>query len=230
MSPLAQTRSAPRWASFARWCERGLCVLGLVCLGVYAAACTHGAMFQSSEKAAFDDALVAALHAEDHDTSSWSAARIDHYQEASTVPVEALARLDVPDGSISVMVLAGTDELTLNRAVGHIEGTPEPGSSGNVGIAGHRDGFFRGLREVEQGDALSLTTLEGVSQYEVTKIEIVAPSAVEVLEPTDYDALTLVTCYPFYYVGDAPQRYIVHAKKVDYETHAQTHARLDVAD
>ena len=213
--------SAARWASIARWCERGLCAVGLVCLGVYVAACTHSELFQSRENAAFDDALVAAIQAEDHDTSGWSSARRDHYREVSDVPVEALARLDVPAASISVMVLDGTDDLTLNRAVGHIEGTPQPGGAGNVGIAGHRDSFFRGLRNVERGDALSLTTLEGVSRYEVTKIEIVPPSAVEVLDPTDYDALTLVTCYPFYYVGDAPQRYIVHARKVDHQTHAR---------
>jgi LPXTG-site transpeptidase (sortase) family protein len=89
-----------------------------------------------------------------------------------------------------------------------------------VGIAGHRDGFFRGLRHVELGDGLSLTTLDGVSHYEVTKLEVVEPTAVEVLEPTPHDALTLVTCYPFYYVGDAPQRYVVHAKKVGFEKHA----------
>jgi sortase A len=112
------------------------------------------------------------------------------------------------------MLLEGTDELTLNRAVGHIEGTALPGQPGNVGIAGHRDGFFRGLEHLESGDALSVTTLEGVAHYEVAELEVVEPTAVEVLDPTAYDSLTLVTCYPFYYVGDAPQRFIVHAKQV----------------
>ena len=112
------------------------------------------------------------------------------------------------------MVLDGTDELSLTRAVGHIEGTARPGSPGNVGIAGHRDSFFRGLRHLEVGDALSLTTLDGVTHYEVENLDVVEPTAVEVLDPTDYDALTLVTCYPFYFVGSAPERFIVRAVAV----------------
>jgi len=207
-------------ASLVHWGERGAWLVGIGCLLFYAAACTQTALFQTREKAAFDEALLASIHSEEHDTSGWSSARVEHYQEVSGAPVTALARLDVPDASVSVMVLPGTDETTLNRAVGHIEGTPTPGEAGNVGIAGHRDGFFRGLKKLEAGDRLSMTTLEGVAQYEVASIEIVEPRAVEVLDQTPYDAITLVTCYPFYYVGDAPQRYIVHARKVDYTTHA----------
>ncbi len=116
-----------------------------------------------------------------------------------------------------MMLVEGTDELTLNRAVGHIEGTALPGESGNVGIAGHRDGFFRGLQHLELGDALSLTTLAGVAHYRVAKLEVVEPSQVDVLAPTEHDGLTLVTCYPFYYVGNAPQRFIVHARQVRFE-------------
>jgi sortase A len=219
--PSRSTRTVRARASFLVLCERGLWLLGSVCLLSYAVACTQTALFQAREEAAFDEALRASIHAEQHDTSSWSKARVEHYQQVATVPVTALARLEVPDASVSVMVLPGTDEVTLNRAVGHIEGTPLPGAPGNVGIAGHRDGFFRGLRNVEAGDRLTMTTLDGVAHYEVESIDIVDPQAVEVLDPTPYDALTLVTCYPFYYVGDAPQRYIVRARKVDFETHAR---------
>ncbi len=204
--------------------ERLLAGVGVICVGAYLVSCAQGSWFQDREKRAFDE-LVSAIHAEEHDTSSWSAARRAHFEERSGSPVTALGRLDVPDGGVSVMVLPGTDDGTLNRAVGHIEGTPQPGESGNVGIAGHRDSFFRGLRNVEAGDELSLTTLQGVSRYQVDRIEIVDPSAVEVLDPTDYDAVTLVTCYPFYYVGDAPQRYIVHARKIAFETHASLRDR-----
>lgn len=220
LDPRHRPSSRDRLASLARACERGLVGVGLLCLGVYAIACAHGSMFQANEAALFDAALLSRIHAEDPDTTAWSPARIRQYEEASEGPVRAMARLEVPDASLSVMVLGGTDEWTLNRAVGHIDGTARPGEPGNVGIAGHRDGFFRGLQHVESGDAISLTTLDGVTHYQVTAIEIVEPTAVEVLSPGERDALTLVTCYPFYYVGDAPLRYIVKAHKVGFETHA----------
>lgn len=198
-------------------CERVFFAVGTGCLLAYAAACAHGSFFQTRDRAAFEQALLASIEHEDHDHSDWSEARVRRYEQAIAAPVRALGRLDVPDASVSVMLLEGTDELTLNRAIGHIEGTAQPGEAGNVGIAGHRDSFFRGLQYLEVGDDLSLTTLNGVAHYEVTKLEVVDPDAVEVLAPTDHEALTLVTCYPFYYVGAAPRRFIVHARKVRFE-------------
>lgn len=200
-----------------RLLERGLFAFGVCCLVVYAAACSHGSWFQLRANADFERELTLALQAEDHDHSSWSKARQRHYADAAGARVRPLGRLEVPDARVSVMLLEGTDELTLNRAVGHIEGTALPGQPGNVGIAGHRDSFFRGLADLELGDSLSITTLGGVARYEVAKLEVVEPTAVEVLEPTDHDALTLVTCYPFYYVGDAPQRFIVRARQVAFD-------------
>jgi sortase A len=187
------------------------------CLLVYGVACTQTAWFQHGAHSEFEQALVEHIRDESHDESSWSERRREGYREATGIPVEALARLDVPDAALSVMVLDGTGDQALNRAVGVIEGTARPGEPGNIGIAGHRDSFFRGLRHVQLGDPLSLTTLDGVAHYEVEKLEVVEPSEVRVLEPTDYDALTLVTCYPFYFVGDAPKRFIVRAKQVRYE-------------
>ena len=119
----------------------------------------------------------------------------------------------------------GTDKRTLDRAVGRIEGTAQPGEPGNMGIAGHRDGFFRGLRKLEVGDEIIFTTLEGVAHYEVTSLRVVKPEAVEVLDPTEQPVLTLVTCYPFYYVGDAPNRFIVAARRVRYDAWAPTDDR-----
>lgn len=204
-----------------RSCERALFAIGVACLAVYGAACSHSAWWQLGERSAFEQALVQRIHAEQHDDSAWSAARKEHFEAVAARPVEAIGRLDVPEAAVSVMVLDGTDEVTLNRAVGHIEGTAKPGEHGNVGIAGHRDSFFRGLRHLEVGDRLSLTTLDGVSHYEVERLEVVEPTAIEVLEPTDHEALTLVTCYPFYYVGEAPQRYVVRARQVRYEPWSQ---------
>jgi sortase A len=112
-------------------------------------------------------------------------------------------------------VLPGTDDVTLDRAVGHIEGTAAPDAAGNVGIAGHRDGFFRGLKDITQGDLIELVTLQDTVAYRVEKTWIVDPTDVSVLDPTPGRALTLVTCYPFYFVGSAPQRFIVRAVRAD---------------
>ena len=109
--------------------------------------------------------------------------------------------------------MRGTDEFTLNRAVGHIGDTALPGADGNTGIAGHRDGFFRGLKDIGPGDAIEVETLRGREVYRVERTWVVDPEDVSVLEPTPGRSLTLVTCYPFYHVGPAPQRYIVRAAR-----------------
>jgi sortase A len=147
------------------------------------------------------------------DSKSWSRGRLRAY-EKSNPPAEGsvLGRLEIPSIDLSVMLLQGTDDWTLNRAVGHINGTALPGYDGNIGVAGHRDGFFRGLKGISKDDTISLITLEGKYIYRVKKISIVAPDETNVLGPTGTPSLTLVTCYPFYYVGDAPKRFIVSAE------------------
>jgi sortase A len=122
-----------------------------------------------------------------------------------------MAVLSIDKLRIRVPVFDGTDDLVLNRGVGWIMGTARPGEAGNIGIAGHRDGFFRGLKDIIVGDAVELKTLEEQATYIVDQIEIVNPESVEVLQPGGVPSLTLVTCYPFYFIGSAPQRYIVHA-------------------
>lgn len=122
-----------------------------------------------------------------------------------------LAVLRIPKIHLEAPLFDGTDELTLNHAVGRITGTARPGEAGNIGIAGHRDGFFRGLKDVEIGDAIELKTLNGTTTYKVERVQIVSPRQVEVLRPTSVPSLTLVTCYPFHFFGNAPQRYIVTA-------------------
>ena len=148
------------------------------------------------------------------DFGLWSKGRIRAYEEGladSFPPPRAI--LSIPGIQLKVPVLEGTDELTLNRAVGRIEGTARIGEPGNVGIAGHRDGFFRGLKELVEGDVLDLITAQGYSSYVVDRILIVNPEDVEVLEARSVPSLTLVTCYPFYFLGSAPQRYIVQASR-----------------
>jgi sortase A len=125
-----------------------------------------------------------------------------------------LGRMEIPRLGVSVIVAEGTDERTLRRAGGHIAGTSFPGQRGNIGIAGHRDTLFRPLRNIRRNDVITLTTLAGEYRYRVMSTEVVSPSDVTVLEPDGHETLTLVTCYPFYFVGPAPDRFIVHATRV----------------
>lgn len=222
----APTRRA--WRATLKWAERALFMAGLLLLGIYVAARIvsvlgsreavrqfqqldsqsaeiAGGNAQASEPAAEPDPA-------NTDFSFWSRQRIEAYAESFTErTAPPLAVLRIAKVSLVVPVLDGTDDLTLNHAVGRIAGTARPGQRGNVGIAGHRDSFFRKLKDVSEGDAMELQTLRGTDTYIVDRISIVAPDDVEVLRPRNVPSLTLVTCYPFYYVGSAPQRYIVTA-------------------
>ena len=122
-----------------------------------------------------------------------------------------LAVLRIPKINLEVPVFNDTDDLTLDRGVGRILGTAQVGGPGNLGIAGHRDGFFRGLKDIEIGDTIELQRPGGTDRYRVSQLQIVAPTDVYVLNASSKPTLTLVTCYPFYYVGSAPKRYVVTA-------------------
>jgi sortase A len=133
----------------------------------------------------------------------------------SVTPRELIGRIIIPRLGVQGIVKEGVDDKTLRRAVGHVPGTAMPGEDGNVGLAAHRDTFFRGLKDVRKGDRIRIETSDGNYEYQVDSIRIVQPNDVEVLASTrDHRALTLVTCYPFYYVGNAPRRFIVRAKQV----------------
>lgn len=148
----------------------------------------------------------------DLDFSLWTESRVKAYNESlASDKREPMAVLEIPRLKLRAAVLPGTDEVSLNRGLGHIEGTPEPGLPGNVGIAGHRDGIFRCLKDITPGDRMRVLTLDSEVQYIVAETSIVTPEEVAVLAPTSQSALTLVTCYPFYYSGSAPKRFIVRA-------------------
>jgi sortase A len=201
---------------------------GLLFIAVFAIARLQGAVSCRLEIARFQAARTAYQEAAQPaadarkplpvptgvDFTLWSESRIRAYQDSHDEEgrqPQALALLEIPRLGLTVPVLEGTDELTLNRGVGHIEGTALPGECDNVGIAGHRDGFFRVLKDVTNGDTIKLLTLWETLSYTVEDIRIVEPEAVQVLAPTGTPVLTLVTCYPFYYVGNAPERYVVRA-------------------
>ncbi len=125
-----------------------------------------------------------------------------------------IGRIEVPRLGVSVFVVEGAGSTALRRAVGHISGTALPGSPGNVGISGHRDRFFRPLRNIRPNDIITVTTLLGEFRYRVVSTRIVNPDDVWVLDKSGDQILTLVTCYPFYFVGSAPSRFIVRAIRV----------------
>jgi sortase A len=129
-------------------------------------------------------------------------------------PDGLIGRMEVERLGVSVVVMEGTSNKILRRAVGHITGTGLPGQAGNVGIAGHRDTFFRPLRNIQNDDIITLTTRGGSYRYRVVSTKIVDPDNVSVLNSDGGELLTLVTCYPFYYVGSAPERFIVRAQRV----------------
>ena len=129
-------------------------------------------------------------------------------------PNGLIGRMEVSRLDVSVVVVEGTSNKSLRRAVGHIAGTALPGQPGNVGIAGHRDTFFRPLRNIQRDDVITLTTSNGEYRYRVVSTKIVSPDNVAVLASDEDEVLTLVTCYPFYFVGPAPGRFIVRAARM----------------
>lgn len=204
--------------------------LGLVLIGVFVASLLHRELGSRSALRDFEAAREAARAAPSPspavegaptralpselpvDTSLWAQGRIEEYNESLSHDfAPPLAVLRIPKIGLEVPVLDGTDELTLNRAVGRIAGTATVETMGNLGIAGHRDGYFRGLKDVAVGDLIELETLTDTLRFVIEDISIVMPTDVHVLAPTERPTITLVGCYPFYYVGKAPQRYIVRA-------------------
>jgi sortase A len=207
----------------SRTIEYLLLALGVFGISVYLLVRIHGVVSSRAALASFEALQQPPPRGEDRvsekrsllqplevDFSLWSSKRISDYRDALTRHVSPpLAVLRVPKIHLEVPVFDGTDELTLNHGVGRIIGTSKPGQPGNVGIAGHRDGFFRGLKDIGVGDAVVLITLQGIQKYGVDHVQIVEPDDVSILSDRGFPSLTMVTCYPFYFIGDAPQRYIV---------------------
>lgn len=186
------------------WLERILLVVAIVSLGYYTYVSAETYLYQAYENRELD-AILASAPA--RSTATTPAAR------ARPRPAngEILGRVEIPRLDVSVVVRAGSDARTLQLAVGHIPGTALFGESGNVGLAGHRDTFFRRLKDIRPDDEIRVETPHGNFVYRVERTVVVEPTDVWVLDDTDDSILTLVTCYPFTYVGSAPQRFIVRA-------------------
>ena len=202
---------APVWSDCFALCRCGISAKG--CCG----ACFVARRFRHNDEPAGVD------------TSLWSDKRIRAYNESLSHAFGApLAVLSIPKIHLEVPVFEGTDDVTLDRGVGRITGTARPGQAGNLGIAGHRDGFFRGLKDVTTGDEIKLALPEGEATYVVDQITVVTPQDVSVLQPRPISSITLVTCFPFYFVGSAPERYIVSASlRADAQPAVSRNARLN---
>jgi sortase A len=191
-----------------RWTERLLFAAGLALLAWCAYVVLDARIFQQAEDSRLDGLLRVG-----QETSP----RAPHVRPARLPPAPAtglIGRLDISRLGLSVIVIEGVRAATLRRAVGHIPGTALPGQQGNVGISGHRDTFFRPLRNIRRDDLVTLTTLLGEFRYRVVSTSIVRPDNIAVLASTENQILTLVTCYPFYFVGPAPSRFIVRAERI----------------
>ena len=154
------------------------------------------------------------------DQSEWSVKQIAKYEKKKNTGDLPLAMLKIERLNLEAPVYLGTDRITLDRGLGIIESTAYLGEAGNIGISGHRDGFFRPLKDIKLGDEIEVLTPTGVQEFEVSDITIVDALEVSVLDSTDTTVLTLITCHPFYYQGYAPDRYIVRAIPVGTEANA----------
>jgi sortase A len=186
-----------------RWSERLLILVGVLCLAYFLYTYIEARLYQAFEDRELDEILSSA------ETTREQAAPAP--RRAIPAAGSMVGRIDIPRLGVSAVIRAGSDARTLRLAVGYIPGTALPGDRGNFGLAGHRDTFFRKLREINPDDEIRIVTKNDVYRYYVQRTSIVMPTDVWVLSPTDFPALTLVTCYPFNYIGSAPQRFIVRA-------------------
>jgi sortase A len=179
---------------------------GTALCATYALARADAAVGSAHDLAEFNASVRAP------DQSLWSPKRVSSYRAALTLPADPpVAILTVPALKLEVPVYDRATELTLNRGAALIDGMRLPDQGGNAGIAGHRDGYFRVLKDVREGDLIEVRTRLKIHRYRVAAIQIVDQADRHLLRDTDEPSVTLVTCYPFYYVGSAPQRFIVTA-------------------
>ncbi|HEX5229424.1 MAG TPA: class D sortase [Bryobacteraceae bacterium] len=232
--PDSKRRRARSGRTALRALEWMFLLVGLLAVDCFVWVNTSGVLYQAYQDWAFDQTLrglTPTIGGFIGDETHWLLGREQKVEKAEAPPApvpkgappvaiappaprSVIGRLEIPRLKLAVMVREGADEGTLSRAVGHIPGTALPGAIGNVGLAGHRDTFFRKLRSIHADDVIELQTTAGTYRYLVKSTKIVTPRDVSVLKASGGETLTLVTCYPFYYVGSAPKRFIVHAAQI----------------
>jgi sortase A len=188
--------------------RRALTVVAVVCLGGWATVKTY-AYVSTVRNEAVLDRLV-----RERRGSSLSALHGSEWTMSPPSDGSLLGRIDIPEVGVSAIILQGSGERWLAEGAGHVPGTALPGTDGNAVVAGHRDSVFSGLKAIRLGDAIEVTTPSVTRVYRVDSIRIVDPSDTAVLAPAPGPRLTLITCYPFHYIGPAPHRFVVGARAV----------------
>jgi sortase A len=202
MTPGAELRSFEiRSRLFLRWAQRLFVLTGALAITYVALILLHGKIYQYDANSILDKKIDAK---EQHGAA---------ISPATAKEGDVLGRIQIPRLGMEVAILEGTTSQTLRLGVGHIKGTALPGEPGNIGIAGHRDTYFRDLRDIRNGDEIQIQTTTGQVSYEVDSMQIVAPGDTGMLASTTRSTITLVTCYPFHFIGAAPGRFIVHGHK-----------------
>ena len=218
-----QSAHPTRIALILRWGQYFFFVVGALALSYCATVLLERWLFQAYQTWRFEralkDAQTSARNIQQPASSPLSGQAEADRARAESLGIDGLAgsplaRIEISSVGLTALIMEGVDGRTLRHAVGHIPGTPLPGQPGNVALAGHRDTFFRGLRNIHKDDEITLTTLHGSYRYRVDSTRVVEPHATEVLDNSVDDILTLVTCYPFYFVGPAPKRFIVRARRI----------------
>jgi sortase A len=202
-----------RWL---HWLERLLLGLGVVCLVYWG-----WAMLSSEAENAYQSHRLDVMirrHERHVATATPLPTRLPGEGEQAEPAVRRprdplIGRIDIPRVGVSCVIMEGDDSGTLRHAVGHIPGTALPGDPGHAALAGHRDSYFRGLRRIKPDDVITITRPDGTYRYRVRSTEVVRPNDVAVLQPKGHSTLTLVTCYPFHYIGPAPRRFVVIARR-----------------
>ena len=197
---------ANRTNRVVRRIECGLLIVGVTCLLWVAATSLSALLYQVEHSVSLETPDQSLDHPE--------AVRAAHGVEATVEAQAPIGRLEIPRIGLSVVVAEGDDEKTLKVAVGHLPDTSLPWQEGNTALAGHRDTFFRSLRRIQAGDEICFATRRGMFRYRVIRHTVVDSDALWVLDASPGAALTLITCYPFDYIGPAPRRFIVHAERV----------------
>jgi sortase A len=226
MEPQEQTVPRLRRRTTLRWIERALLSIGILCLGIYAYALLESRVYEFWENRKLESLAAQGAGASSavpaQENRALAAFQPDEKAPQPARPEipapeagELIGRIEIPNIGVSAIIQEGVASRTLRRGAGRIPGTALPWEEGNVGIAAHRDRFFRGLKDIQKDDLVTLTTVHGTYQYRVESTEVVTPRDTHVLAETGDDTLTLVTCYPFYYVGSAPKRFIVRAQRIE---------------
>ena len=200
-SPLLR-KPVMRGRALVRWMQNFLFITGALAATYVVVTLLHARLYQKAAERTHE------MQINTHSQSSVS------LTPAVATEGSVVGRIEIPRLRINIAILEGTTPHTLRLGVGHITQTALPGHPGNIGIAGHRDTYFRALKDTRTNDVIQIETATGLLRYKVDWIRIVAPDDTDVLAPSTESALTLVTCYPFYYVGASPERFIVHAQRI----------------